>query len=86
MTLPSIVLIHSSSRQTGQTVLAFLEQLYTVVAVEFNSPPVPVVSDQQGAELQAALTVRFGGHTQLHNVLHQVGLNSCPLCFRPRPL
>ncbi len=68
------------------SLLGFLEQLYTVVAVEFHSPPVSVVGDQQGAELQTALTVSFSRHPQLRDVLHQVGLNSCPLCLRPRPL
>lgn len=45
------------------SLLGFLEQLYTVVAVEFHSPPVSVVGDQQGTELQTALTVRFSRHS-----------------------
>lgn len=78
----------SADGHGGRTLslLGFLQQLDTIVTVEFNSPPISSVRHQQGAELQTAFAVGFGGHAQLHNVTHQVGLHGRPLCLRPGPL
>ena len=42
------------------------------MAVEFDSTPVAMVADQQGALLQAALTVSLSGDSKLIDVLGQV--------------
>lgn len=55
--------------------LVFLQQLDAVVAIELDCSPVAVVADQQGALLQAALTVGLGGDSELRDVLGQVLLN-----------
>lgn len=57
------------------TPLVLLQQLNAVVAVELDGSPVAVVADQQGALLQAALAVGFGGDSELGNVSSQVLLN-----------
>lgn len=57
------------------TPLVFLQQLNAVVAVELDRSPVAVVADQQGALLQAALTVGLGGDPELGDVLGQVLLD-----------
>ena len=54
------------------TSLIFLQQLNAIVAVEFDSTPVAMVADQQGALLQAALTVSLSGDSKLIDVLGQV--------------
>lgn len=66
--------------------LVLLQQLNAVVAIEFDGTPVTLVADQQGALLQAALTVSLGWNTQLGDVLSQVFLNCCTLCLRPGTL
>ncbi|KAG7241268.1 hypothetical protein INR49_025786, partial [Caranx melampygus] len=53
------------------TPLVLLQQLNAVVAVELDGSPVTVVADQQGALLQAALTVSFGGDSELGDISSQ---------------
>lgn len=57
--------------------LIFFEQLNAVVTVELDGSPVTVVVDQQGALLQAALTVCFGRDTELCDILGKVLLDCC---------
>lgn len=68
------------------TPLVLLQQLNAVVAVELDGSPVAVVADQQRALLQAALAVRFGGHSEFGDVLGQVLFDGRPLRLRPGTL
>lgn len=61
--------------------LDLLQQLNAVVAVELDGSPVAVVVDQERAVLQAALTVGFGRNSELRDVLVQMLLHRCTLCF-----
>lgn len=45
-----------------------LQQLDAVVHIKLDGSPVPLVANQQGAQFQAAFTVRFGGDAQLQEV------------------
>lgn len=56
------------------------------MAVELDGSPVAVVADQQGALLQAALTVSLGGDSKLGDVLGQVLLDRGALRLRPGTL
>lgn len=49
------------------------------MAVELDGSPVAVIVDQQGALLQAALTVSLGGNAKLIDVLGQVLLDCSTL-------
>lgn len=56
------------------------------MAVKLDGSPVAVVVDQQGALLQAALTVGLGGNSELSDVSRQVFLHCCTLRLGPGTL
>lgn len=63
-----------------------LQQLDAVVDVKLDRPPVSLVTDQQGAEFEAAFTVCLCRNAQLHEVSLQVSLHCYTLRLWPGSL
>lgn len=63
-----------------------LQQLDPVVDIKLDGSPVSLVAHQQGAEFQAAFTVRLRGDTQVQEVLLEVRLHSYALRLGPGSL
>lgn len=72
---PQPLSTHDEGLRLVFTPLVFLQQLNAVVAVELDGSPVTMVVDQQGALLQAALTVGLGRNAELCDVSGQVFLD-----------
>ena len=54
--------------------------------IELDGPPVSLVTHQQGAKFETALTVRLSGDAQFHEVSLEVGLHCYTLSLGPGAL